>query len=184
MTTDRGRIFVGMGSNLGDSLTRLRDAWEQIGKLAGVSCISLSSPYVTAPVDMHSLHWFTNAVGELRSQLKPHELLNQLLAVEAALGRTRDRKDFGYQDRVIDLDILYIGETVMDTPELILPHPHLYDRLFVLTPLAEIAPDFVDCKSGRPIQELELRLRERIAKGAARHQEISRTEWMPQAEMH
>lgn len=171
------RVFIGLGSNLGDSAEKLLAAWEQLGQIDGVECITLSSPYVTAPVDMQSQHWFTNAVGEISSELPPHKLLATMLEVETELGRTRSEPTFGYQDRVIDLDILYFGELILDEPELVLPHPHLYDRLFVLTPLVEIAPDYVDCTLGVTVRELEQRLKEKIGAGLERSQDISRSSW-------
>lgn len=171
------RVFIGLGSNLGDSMENLQEAWEMIGQVEGIECITLSSPYVTAPVDMHSHHWFTNSVGEIATSLQPEELLKQLLDIEAEMGRVRDRQAFGHQDRIIDLDILYYGDVEKDEPELMLPHPHLYDRLFVLSPMAEIAPDFIDCKRGKRVSELESKLKERMQSGTERPQEISRDKW-------
>lgn len=171
------RIFIGLGSNLGDSSHILLEAWHRLGQLEGVECVQLSSPYVTAPVDMQSQHWFTNAVGELRSALPPHELLETMLDLETELGRVRNQPTFGYQDRMIDLDILFYGDLTLDDPDLVLPHPHLYDRLFVLTPLAEIAPDYFDSTSGRTVRELEKRLLDKIDSGRERSQDINRTSW-------
>lgn len=171
------RIFIGMGSNLGNSTAKLLQAWEMIGEDQDIECVKLSSPYVTAPVDMHSQHWFTNAVGELATSLEPMVLLKRLLEYETVLGRVRTEHSFGYEDRDIDLDVLYFGDLESDDPDLVLPHPHLYDRLFVLTPLAEIAPDFVDCKRGKTIKELETRLRQRINDGVERDQDINRSSW-------
>ena len=174
---ETARLFIGMGSNLGNSAETLLAAWEALDQALGIHCVALSSPYVSAPVDMHSQHWFTNAVGELRSSLRPLQFLHKLLAVETALGRVRDRQAFGYQDRTIDLDLLYYGELELDEPDLILPHPHLHDRLFVLSPLAEIAPDFVDCKRGLSMRELEADLLARMDEGKERRQEISKSVW-------
>lgn len=174
---ENARVFIGMGSNLGNSPETLLVAWELLGQDSRIHTVVLSSPYVSAPVDMHSQHWFTNCVGELRTALSPEELLAKLMAVEAALGRVRDEQAFGYQDRTIDLDLLYYGERQQDDPDLVLPHPHLHDRLFVLSPLEEIAPDFFDSKRGRTIREMHERLAERMAEGAVRKQEISRTSW-------
>lgn len=174
---ETARVFIGMGSNLGNSPQTLLGAWEMLGQEAAIHCVTLSSPYVSAPVDMHSQHWFTNAVGELRTALTPDELLAKLMEIETALGRVRDGQAFGYQDRTIDLDLLYYGGMQQDDPELVLPHPHLHDRLFVLSPLAEIAPDFFDCRRGRTVRELHDRLMDRMAEGAVRRQEISRSIW-------
>ncbi len=178
------RVFIGMGSNLGNSLESLLQAWEALDHDERIDCVAISSPYVSSPVDMYSQHWFTNAVGEIRTTLKPYELLEIMLSVETALGRVRDGQAFGYQDREIDLDLLYYGEQEIDEPELILPHPHLHDRLFVLSPMAEIAPDFVDCRRGRTIQELEARLHKSIESGVERKQEISRSTWQEDPQLH
>lgn len=178
MTADEtARVFIGMGSNLGNSAETLLMAWEALGQDEKIHCVALSSPYLSAPVDMYSQHWFTNAVGEIRTSLTPEELLAKLLDVETSLGRVRDGYAFGYQDRTIDLDLLYYGDLQMDEPDLVLPHPHLHDRLFVLTPMAEIAPEFVDCRRGGTVQELETRLLEDMAAGTERKQEISRSTW-------
>lgn len=178
------RVFIGMGSNLGNSLESLLQAWEALDQDERIECVTISSPYVSSPVDMYSQHWFTNAVGEIRTQLNPHELLEKLLSVETSLGRVRDAQAFGYQDREIDLDLLYYGEEEINEPELILPHPHLHDRLFVLSPMAEIAPEFIDCRRGRTIQDLEEKLLESIKSGAERKQEISRSTWQDDPQLH
>lgn len=177
MVDETARVFIGMGSNLGDSSETLLTAWEMLGQHPKIHCVALSSLYVSAPVDMHSQHWFTNGVGELRTALSPEELLEKLMEVETSLGRVRDEHSFGYQDRTIDLDLLYYGDRQMDDPDLVLPHPHIHDRLFVLAPLAEIAPDFVDCKRGLTAQELKARLLARMDEGTVRRQEISRSNW-------
>ena len=174
---ERARVFIGMGSNLGDSPETLRASWELLGEDEKIHLVTLSSPYASAPVDMHSQHWFTNAVGELRTALTPGELLAKLMAVEATLGRVRGEHAFGYQDRTIDLDLLYYGPVQLDEPELVLPHPHLHDRLFVLAPLAEIAPDFIDPRRQATVIELLEQLQARLAAGGITGQEISRSSW-------
>lgn len=171
------RVFIGMGSNLGNSKETLLAAWQELAASSGIECVQLSSPYVSAPVDMKSSHWFTNAAGELRTTLKPRELLRLLLEVEKEFGRVRQEGVFGYQDREIDLDLLYYGDTRMDDPELVLPHPHLQNRRFVLEPMAEIAGEFLDCKQHRTVAELKDRLLTRIAEGKEDKQEISRARW-------
>lgn len=177
MSSEQQRIFIGLGSNLGDSAETILQAWVLLGEEDGIECVRLSDPYMTAPVDMHSQHWFTNCVGELRTTLSPHRLLARLMAVETALGRVRGEGAFGYEDRPIDLDLIYYGEVELDEPDLDLPHPHLYNRLFVLTPLCEIAPEFFDIKYHVPVQELESRLIAKIEQGLERKQSISRSSW-------
>jgi 2-amino-4-hydroxy-6-hydroxymethyldihydropteridine diphosphokinase len=154
------QIFIGLGSNLGDSRRQLLAAWNLLGATPGVSLIRLSSPYRSAPVDMASGNWFTNAVGEIRADLPPLDLLRRLLAIEAAMGRRRYPEKTGYQDRTLDLDLLYYGGLKLATPDIYLPHPRRRERLFVLEPLAEIAGDFIDGETGRLVSALLAELRQ------------------------
>ncbi|MGW8192883.1 MAG: 2-amino-4-hydroxy-6-hydroxymethyldihydropteridine diphosphokinase [Desulforhopalus sp.] len=169
--------YIGLGSNLGDSKDTLLKSWQELGDTRGVILDGISSPYMTAPVDMTSHHWFTNAVGRLQVAIGPLDLLKVLLSLEEAHGRVRKEGGFGYQDRSLDLDLLYYGEVTMDNPELTLPHPRIGDRLFVLVPFAELDPDFIDPVSGETIRTLEQRLRKRLAEKKFREQEIVRGRW-------
>jgi 2-amino-4-hydroxy-6-hydroxymethyldihydropteridine diphosphokinase len=171
------KAFIGMGSNLGDGKALLQGAWQALGQVEGIVPDGLSSPYLTAPVDMTSQHWFTNAVGRLRVSLSPVELLRVLLAVEASFGRKRSEKTFGYQDRSLDLDLLAYGDVIMDTPELTLPHPRIADRLFVLAPFAELEPDFRDKPAGESISRKKNRLLDYLATNKNNAQEIIRGAW-------
>ncbi len=171
------KAFIGMGSNLGDGRSILQKAWQALGNVEGIVLDGISSPYTTAPVDMTSQHWFTNAVGRLQVSLPPLVLLKTLLTIEASFGRTRSRKVPGYQDRSLDLDLLYYGDIILESPELILPHPRIDDRLFVLVPFAELDPDFREKLSGVTITDRELCLREEMAKTENKEQEIIRGAW-------
>lgn len=166
-----------MGSNLGDGKRTLRDAWQSLGELDGIILEQLSSPYLSAPVDMVSQHWFTNAVGKLSTTLTPPALLQTLLTVEKDFGRVRDSSKFGYQDRSLDLDLLFYGEVVIDTPELVLPHPHVAKRLFVLQPLLEISSHFVHHITGEPVKKMIERLEKSIETSESKQQEILRSSW-------
>jgi 2-amino-4-hydroxy-6-hydroxymethyldihydropteridine diphosphokinase len=169
--------YIGLGSNLGDSKGTLLDSWHALGEVEGITLDGLSSPYMTAPVGMTSNHWFTNAVGRLRVTLTPLELLQSLLSVEASFGRLRGERSFGYQDRSLDLDLLYYGDVTMDKPDLILPHPRIGERLFVLVPLAELEPGFFDIFRGESIATMEERLRQQVDALSNREQEIARSSW-------
>lgn len=171
------KAIIGLGSNLGNGRAILREAWATLGNVPGIGLDGLSSPYMTAPVGMTSRHWFTNAVGRLRVSLPPLELLYALLAAEKKFGRTRDSKGIDYQDRSLDLDLLYYGTQVMDSPELTLPHPRIGGRLFVLDPLAELEPDFRDCQSGMAISEMAKLLVQQIKVGESKKQEIIYGSW-------
>ncbi|WP_420209222.1 2-amino-4-hydroxy-6-hydroxymethyldihydropteridine diphosphokinase [Candidatus Electronema sp. JC] len=131
---------IGLGSNLGQSRQLLLEAWQVLGAQPGIIPQVLSAPCRTKPVGMDSPHWFINAAGLLRTSLAPEALLEVLLAVEKQFGRVRRLDVPGHQDRTLDLDLLLFDEQVMRTERLILPHPALHERLFVLAPLAEIAP--------------------------------------------
>ena len=155
------RIFIGLGSNLGDGMRQLLAAWNLLGAEPAISLIRLSSPYCSAPVGMVSDNWFTNAVGEVRADMPPPELLQHLLTIEAVMGRRRDLGKIGYQDRTLDLDLLYYGDWQVATASLRLPHPERRQRLFVLEPLAEIAGDFIDCETAQPVAALLADLRQR-----------------------
>ena len=131
------RIFVGLGANLGDATATVQAAFDALDALPGTHCVARSSLYRTAPVDAAGPD-FINAVAELRSMLEPELLLAALQALEARFGRERP---YRHAPRTLDLDLLLYGVRRIATPTLSLPHPRLHERAFVVTPLAEIAPD-------------------------------------------
>ena len=132
------QVFIGLGSNLGD-----RDAYLEMARRAltgseGILLVRASSLYETEPVGYTEQGWFLNQVVEIAAVLDPWELLGLLQGIEQDLGRQRLIR---WGPRVVDLDLLLYGDTVLNSPKLIVPHPRLYERSFVLAPLAEIAPD-------------------------------------------
>lgn len=137
------QAVIGLGSNLGDGRANLQAAWQGLVKRAG-RAVALSSPYLTEPMDMASSLLFTNAVGLLETALSPERLLAVMLELEREMGR--DRRNG--RDRIIDLDLLFYDELVIKSAALVLPHPHLARRPFVLVPLAEILPDRVHPLAG------------------------------------
>ena len=167
--------FIGFGSNLGNGRQLVLSAWKRVCAEEKVVPLRLSSLYVSEAVDMVlSAPLFTNAVGVVETELGPSELLHLLLRIETEHGRVRDADGTGYQDRFLDLDLLYHGDTVCLLPELILPHPHIASRLFVLAPLAEIEPCFEDPVSGRTVEEMYQQLLCRMEQGEIPSQSISR----------
>lgn len=169
--------YIGLGSNIGDGMQTLRWAWSAIDDNPNISIGELSSPYLSEPVGMESDNWFTNAVGRLRTDLEPAELLQVLLSIEADFGRRRDPATTGYQDRTLDLDIIYYADLVQDEKTLILPHPQAAKRLFVLAPLAELAPEFPDPADGQtPRQKLQL-LYQQMQAGMLPEQHIKKSSW-------
>jgi 2-amino-4-hydroxy-6-hydroxymethyldihydropteridine diphosphokinase len=134
-----GQVFLLLGSNLGDRPQVLAAAREAIGEKAG-SIVTQSAIYETAPWGITDQPAFLNQVIEISTSLLPEDLLRIILNIEHDLGRVRYER---WGARVIDIDILYFGQTVMDSARLTLPHPRIQDRRFVLAPLAEIAPRFL-----------------------------------------
>lgn len=155
-----GKVYIGLGSNLGDGPGILAKAWKYIGRTPKVHTVILSSPYRTAPVGMQSQNWFCNAVGELETSLSGIELLKVLQNIECDFGRIRAENVTGYQDRTLDLDILLFDDTISSNPLLTLPHPEMGGRRFVLEPLSEIAPNLVHPVVGLTIVEMRDRLNE------------------------
>ena len=134
------RIFLGLGSNLGDRAAHLRSARRALQDRAGLSIVAESSIYETAPVGVTAQPAFLNQVVEARSELSPEDLLQRALEIEMSLGRER-RQHWG--PRTIDIDILAYGERQIISGPLTLPHPEVHRRRFVLVPWAEIAPEFI-----------------------------------------
>jgi len=131
------RAFIGLGANLGDPRSTLRDALLRLAALPATRLVARSSAYRSAPVDAAGPE-FVNAVAELQTALVPHELLHALQAIEQAHGRERPYRN---APRTLDLDLLLYGDDVIDEPELTVPHPRMHRRAFVLMPLAELAPE-------------------------------------------
>jgi 2-amino-4-hydroxy-6-hydroxymethyldihydropteridine diphosphokinase len=131
------RIYLSLGSNIGDRETNLRKAVERLESL-DVHVLRASRIYETEPVDYVDQAWFLNQVVEAETALFPMQLLTRTARVERELGRTRTVPK---GPRTLDIDILFYGDAVVRTARLELPHPRLAQRRFVLAPLAEIAPD-------------------------------------------
>lgn len=146
-------VYLGLGTNLGDKEANLRAAVrainEQIGKV-----ISLSSFYATAPWGFASEHTFLNAVACVETLLSPIEVLHRTQEIERRLGRTEKSEGGVYHDRIIDIDLLLYNKVIMHTPELILPHPLMTERDFVMKPLVEIAPEVVHPVLGKKLRDI------------------------------
>jgi 2-amino-4-hydroxy-6-hydroxymethyldihydropteridine diphosphokinase len=134
----RKTAYLSLGSNQGDRVANVRRA---IGALDAVGrVVAVSSLYETEPVEYVKQPWFVNCAVALATEKTPKELLSAVLEIERNMGRRRS-KTVPKGPRVIDVDILLFGTSVVNTPELQIPHPAMQERLFVLQSLAEIAPD-------------------------------------------
>ena len=151
-----GRAFIALGSNLNGDLdspaSQVIRGLEHIEKLVKTKLVKASSLYLTAPVGYNNQPDFINAVAEISTELSPLELLDAILNIEHLAGRERP---FANAPRVLDCDLLLYDDVKMHTEKLTLPHPRMFERSFVLLPLAEIAPNLT-APSGENIVKLAL----------------------------
>lgn len=157
------RTFIGIGTNLGNRKVNLNKAIvlieEHIGTIKGASSV-----YETEPWGFQSKNDFLNMVVEVETRLSPSGLLGRVLMIESLLGRLREGKE--YKSRIIDIDILLYDNRIIKKKVLVIPHPLLHERKFVLVPLCEIAADFVHPVLKKSIRMLleECKDRSRIKK--------------------
>lgn len=147
--------FVGIGSNLGMPVENCREAIKKISARSGIRLIRCSSLYRTEPVGPKDQDWFINAVAEIRTSLSARELLEALQETERQMGRTKGPR---WGPRVIDLDLLFYGRESHCEKGLVVPHPELHRRAFVLVPLCEIASYLIHPDFGVSISGLMQRL--------------------------
>jgi 2-amino-4-hydroxy-6-hydroxymethyldihydropteridine diphosphokinase len=143
--------YISVGSNLGDRLEYIRQAIRKIKQSKETEICKTSSVYETQPVEYENQPWFLNVILEIKTTLKPLNLLELLLGIENLMGRKRNR---GYGHRNIDLDIVLYDDLVLNSDKLTLPHPKMHQRKFVLVPLAEIASEVVHPVFKKRIEEL------------------------------
>lgn len=128
--------YIGLGANLGNRLEMLREAVRRFSALGRV--VAVSSLYETEPVGYVEQPAFLNAVAAVETDLDAGEVVRALLAIEQEMGRTRT---FRNAPRTLDLDLLLLGDEILDAPGVTLPHPRMHERAFVLAPLADVAGD-------------------------------------------
>lgn len=144
-------VYLGLGTNLGDKVQNLNKTVIALSLKVG-NILRLSSFYTSKSWGYESKNEFLNAVAFLETNLSPFELLAKTQMIERNMGR-KPKSDIGYEDRLIDIDILLYDNLIIDQPTLKVPHPFLTERNFVLKPLLEIAPELVDPVSKKKFQD-------------------------------
>lgn len=148
---------VGLGSNLGNRFAHLQGALDEMVRSADMTLLNVSPVYQTEPHVLHARDAqadYYNAVAVLRTALSPRDLLDRLLTIERARGRVR-RPELRWRARTLDLDLLLYGSETLDLPDLVVPHPRLHERRFVLQPLFDLNPDLmVPAPHARTVRDL------------------------------
>jgi 2-amino-4-hydroxy-6-hydroxymethyldihydropteridine diphosphokinase len=151
---DLAACAIGLGSNLGDSLAILNGAIDRIKIHPQIELLAVSSWYITKPIGPPQPDYL-NGCATVETSLTPLDLLSILQSIESEFGRVRQEV---WGARTLDLDLLLYEDTIVDLPTLQIPHPHMCDRAFVTIPLAEIAPTWIEPKSGKSIVTLSQQL--------------------------
>ena len=148
------RAAIALGSNLGDCQATVNGALEALNNSPGIRVLTRSAWYRSAAVGPPQPDYL-NGCAVLEVSLPASALLERLLAIEQQFGRVRAER---WGPRSLDLDLIFLGDQILDRPQLQLPHPRLWERAFVLVPLAEIAPDWRDPVTGLTVAELAARV--------------------------
>ncbi len=148
----KSRVFISIGSNLGDKKENCENALAAIEKKGIASVLNVSRYYRTEPVDFTDQAWFVNAAACIETELQPEILLAELKQTEKDLGTASKTVRFG--PRIIDIDILLYDSLVMDSKDLIIPHERMHERVFVLKPLCDIDAELIHPVLKQPVKEL------------------------------
>jgi 2-amino-4-hydroxy-6-hydroxymethyldihydropteridine diphosphokinase len=144
-------VYLSLGSNIGDREKSLNDALDSLER-EQIHILARSSVYETEPQDIPDQPWFLNLVVACETRYFPRQLLQILQRIERELGRVRGNNAIRRGPRNIDIDILLFGSLTLETPQLVIPHPRMLQRRFVLEPLLEIAPDLKFPHTNKPLK--------------------------------
>ncbi|MGQ9607936.1 MAG: 2-amino-4-hydroxy-6-hydroxymethyldihydropteridine diphosphokinase [bacterium] len=156
-------IYIGLGSNLGNKKENIRQALSLLNEVEGITIVKISSFYETEPVGYEDQNWFINAVAQIETSFSPQEILKIFKEIEQKIGR---EESIRWGPRKIDLDILFYDQLVYKSNDLIIPHPRLHERAFVLVPLAEINKELMHPIYNKSINKLlsELNTTKKVTK--------------------
>jgi len=153
----RVTAYLSIGSNKGNTLKNLHQAIQELNEMTRLQVTAVSGFYKTAPQNFEDQEWFVNAAIEIQTDLAPEDLLKVLKGIENKLDQKG--KAFRFGPRIIDLDIVLYGKTIYESRDLIIPHPRMHERSFVLIPLCDIDPALVHPLKNKTIKYLSDKLK-------------------------
>ena len=134
-------VFISIGSNIGDKIENCKKGIEKINGLPNCNVTDISKFYKTSPVDYTKQDWFINCAVKIKTECRPEELLLNLRKIEKEIGTVEKEVRFG--PRILDLDIIFYDDIILNSKTLKIPHPRMQNRYFVLLPISDIEPDFI-----------------------------------------
>lgn len=146
--------YISLGSNKGDRIGYVQQAASLLGADEKISIVRSSAFYETEPWNMNTKTWFVNAVIEIKTQYSPHDLLDTCKKIEKQLGREPNPVPNNYQDRNIDIDILFYNNEIINEPDLVIPHKYVHLRAFNLVPMMELNADYIHPVINKKIVEM------------------------------
>jgi len=145
-------VYISVGSNIGDKLDNCRSGIEALTRFGENLLEKVSGFYRTEPVDFKDQDWFVNAAVKITTRLDPLSLLKELQSIQLSAGRKKNSVRFG--PRILDLDIIFFDDRIINTPDLIVPHPRMHKRRFVLQPICDIDPGIIHPMIKKNMQDL------------------------------